>query len=174
MKRALAIITLIMACNTLSAQGLQGYKVRLAQPNELGARVVVNEQGEARQLLNSAPAGDAEQMVNGYRVEIFSDNTSQARRLAYEAYAKFKELYPDMPADDKKDIRYDSPKYTVRIGYYLTQEEAIIMCGKLKNYFKAYPRNEKLPLSVFTQPDVVISAEPADPTEPAPTDGSGE
>lgn len=137
---------------TANGQNLASYKARLAQPGPEGARVVVTEAGSAASVIRSAPAGNPSQIIECYRVEIFFDTSANARKLAYDTYARFRELFPGIPADEKNDISYTSPKYTVRVGYFLTREEAIAMCGRLKVHFeKAYPRADRIELSKFAE-----------------------
>lgn len=141
---------LLLAAGAAWGQSLYSYKSRLAQPGANGARVLVEEMGDAALLMRSVPAGNIDQKVNGYRIEIFFDTSSNARKLAVETHARFQELFPEIPTDVTKDIKYESPKYTVRVGYFLRHEEAIIFCGRIKSAFeKAYPRSERLSLSDF-------------------------
>lgn len=112
-------------------------------------RVEVEEVGEAAVLMQSMPAGDPERLVTVYRVEIFSDNTALARERAYEAYAKFRALCPEVATNERRDINYSSPKYTVRVGAFLTHEEAQALCGRLRGAFEAYIRTDRMPLSTF-------------------------
>jgi hypothetical protein len=153
MMKKIAIIFFVLIPVFAHAQGVRSFEARLGQESYAGGRIEVTEMGRAAAVTASLPTGDTERMVDGYRVEIFSDNSADARARAYEAYAKFRELCPDVVSDDATDIRYDSPKYTVRVGRYLTREEALVMCGRLKNVFKAYPRSEQFRLSVFAQPE---------------------
>lgn len=144
------LLALALVSATAYGQNLASYKSRLAQPGTEGARVTVTEAGGAAQIIEAAPAGNPNQIIDCYRVEIFFDTSANARRLAYDTYSKFRELFPEIPADEKNDISYSSPKYTVRVGYFLTREEAIAMCGRLKAHFEtAYPRTDKIELSKF-------------------------
>lgn len=133
-------------------QNLAAYKSRLAQPAANGARVTVTEAGDAAQAVRSAQSANPSQTIEYYRVEIFFDTSPNARKLAYETYAEFRELFPEIPADEKYDINYTSPKYSVRVGYFLTREEAIAMCGRLRGHFKnAYPRADHIEISKFAE-----------------------
>ncbi len=111
--------------------------------------VVSGEVGRAEELMRSMPAGNLGRRVTVYRVEIFSDNPAVARERAYAAYAKFRDMCPEVGANERRDIRYDSPKYTVRVGAFLTHEEAIALCGRLRGTFNAYIRTDQMPLSTF-------------------------
>ncbi len=142
------ILVLAFMPFALVGQSLGAYESKLGDA-AAGAYIDVEEVGMAATILDSIPAGHIRRTVDVYRVEIFSDNTANARARAYEAYAKFRELCPDIPTDLSRDIRYDSPKYTVRVGSFLTHDEALILVGRLKNVFKAYPRTDQMPLSTF-------------------------
>lgn len=147
MKKLLVLTVLVPAMAV--GQDIRSFERGLAYRTNDGSRAVVEEVGRAAALVESLPEGDTERTVNAYRVEIFSDNTASARQRAYEAYAKFRELCPEIPTDELRDIRYDSPKYTVRVGNFLTYDEALVLCGRLRGTFNAYCRIEKLPLSTF-------------------------
>lgn len=121
------------------------------QANTTSGRVHVDAVGEAARLMRDVPTGSGAQQVTAYRVEIFNDNTATARERAYEAYSRFRELHPDIEASESRDIRYDSPKYTVRVGAFLTHDEAAALCGRLRSSFKAYVRTETMPLSIFSK-----------------------
>ncbi|MCL2562285.1 MAG: hypothetical protein FWE10_08230 [Rikenellaceae bacterium] len=124
------------AAGQLSAQGLVSYRARLAQPSTMGARVEVTETDSAAAAIRAAAVGNPNQMIEYFRVEIFFNTTPNARRLTYEAYARFRELFPDIPADERHDISYSSPKFTVRVGYFLTRDEAVAAVGRLRPVFE--------------------------------------
>ncbi len=132
-----------------------------------GQEIIAEEVGDAAILMQSMSEGDLNRKVSAYRVEIFSDNTSAARARAYEAYAKFRELCPEVATDERRDIRYNSPKYTVRVGMFLTYEEALALCGRLRNSFNAYIRTEQLPLSQFAgrMPIAPLQRSPEEPED---------
>lgn len=106
--------------------------------------------GRAAALVEAVPKGNASREVTVYRVEIFSGNDASARQGAYAAYGRFRALCPEVATSEGRDIRYNSPKYTVSVGMYLTHEEALVLCGRLKGSFPAYVRTEQRPLSTFS------------------------
>ncbi len=166
-RKIFILIAFALTAATAEGQNLATYKMRLAQTGTDGARVTVTEFGSAASAIRSVPAGNPDRKIECYRVEIFFDNSANARKLAYETYAQFRELFPDCPADEKSDITYDRPTYRVRVGYFLTHEEAIAMCGRLKPHFKnAYPSAEQIELSKFAERAFpVFIEEPALPVE---------
>ena len=152
--KKLFILTIITLATTgqLPAQGLVSYRARLAQPAATGARVEVTETGNAAAAIRAAAVGNPNQMIDYFRVEIFFNTTPNARRLTYEAYARFRELFPDIPADERYDISYSSPKFTVRVGYFLTRDEAVAACGRLRSAFgTAVVHSARIELSRFAE-----------------------
>lgn len=151
-RKIFIFIAFALTAAAARGQNLETYKISLAQTSVDGARITVTEAWGAASVINSIPAGSPDRIIDCYRVEIFFDTSSNARKLAYDTYAQFRELFPNIPADEKNDIGYSSPKYSVRVGYFLTHEEAIAMCGRLKPHFeKAYPRAERIELSKFAE-----------------------
>lgn len=152
MKRKILIILAIVAASYgAHGQSLTTYKAKLAQPSPDGTRITVVEAGDAGRIIGSGQGGNPSQTIEYYRIEIFFDTSPNARRLAYETYAQFRELFPEIAADARNDISYTSPKYSVRVGYFLTREEAIAMCGRLRSHFNAYPRADNLEISKFAE-----------------------
>ncbi len=143
----------VLEADTTEVELLDDAQIRELADRELravmGRTPLAEEIGEAEVLMRSMPDGNPARKVTAYRVEIFSDNTSAARAKAYQAYAKFRELHPRIPTNERRDIRYDSPKYTVRVGMFLTEEEALALRGRLRGTFNAYIRQEQVPLSTF-------------------------
>ncbi len=67
-------------------------------------------------------------VVDGYRVQVFSSNAhGTAKRNAFNIEQKLKSSYPYMPIY----ISYSSPFWKVRIGDFLTQEEARLFLNEL-------------------------------------------
>ncbi len=155
MKKILLLLAIVPA--VAFGQGIRDYEARLGVPNSEGASIVVSEIGGAA-AIGRLPEGNKYRKVTAYRVEIFSDNTASARERAYHALARFREVCPDVPTNASRDIRYDSPKYTVRVGMMLTHEEALVLCGRLRGAFAAYPRTEQMSLSVFESRGGIIAS----------------
>ncbi|MCD8072325.1 MAG: hypothetical protein LUE10_03975, partial [Alistipes sp.] len=89
------------------------------------------------------------------------------RANAYSAKARFENSFPGIPVD----IKYDNPDWKVTAGYCLTNEEAIILLGRIKRQFpKAFPLQEDIPLEAFTR----YTASPADqPAEEPDIEAAG-
>ena len=118
------------------------FKEALAVPDpETGSRVIVRESADISSFLNKPTNGHKK--IRGYRVRIFFDNSQQARANAQATLARFKESFPDIPAD----MIYENPYFKVAVGNCLTMDEAMIVWGRVKDQFpQAVPAREDLPL----------------------------
>ena len=142
--RRLSILTLMLLCAAVSlrAQSLDAFKQRLAEPVAgtafFGrAQVTVAEQAEA------VRAGQ-QLRVRGFRVCIFSDNGPEARNGAFAAQKLFEETYPGV----KVYMDYKIPYFVVSVGDCLSNEEAVILKGRVTGTFpKAFLKNEEFPIS---------------------------
>ena len=80
----------------------------------------------AASAVRSMEGRRAPEKVRGYRVRIYFDNVQHARSQAESVMARFREIYPDIPAY----MDYDNiPYFKVTVGNCLTMEEAIILWG---------------------------------------------
>ncbi|MCD7969470.1 MAG: hypothetical protein LUF87_03870 [Alistipes sp.] len=156
--KAFLSLLLIAGATTASGQDAAAVVGRLSVPDGPGgASITVTEKGEAASIVRMASSARRNTRVNGYRVRIFFDNKQNARGQANAALNRFRELYPGIPAD----MKYDVPDFKVTAGYCLTNEEAIILWGRIKNQFpKAFLIPEEIPLSAFTYEEIL-------PEEPA-------
>ena len=142
--RRLSILTLMLLCAAVSlrAQSLDAFKQRLAEPVAgtafFGrAQVTVAEHGDA------VRAGQ-QLRVRGFRVCIFSDNGPEARNGAFAAQKLFEETYPGV----KVYMDYNIPYFVVSVGDCLSNEEAVILKGRVTGTFpKAFLKNEEFPIS---------------------------
>lgn len=131
---------LLCAAVSLRAQSLDAFKQRLAEPVAgtafFGrAQVTVAEHG-AR--------GGQQLRVRGFRVCIFSDNGPEARNGAFAAQKLFEETYPGV----KVYMDYKIPYFVVSVGDCLSNEEAVILKGRVTGTFpKAFLKNEEFPIS---------------------------
>lgn len=158
------IRTLLAFCavvGSVHAQTLETFKSKLSAPGESSGRVRVTEHGVAASAIKSLQVQPTGEKVRGYRVRIFFDNSQNARALANDAIARFKSLYPAIPAY----LVYENPYFKVTVGNCLSIEEANILVGGIKGAFdRAFPVREEIPLSLFGE-----SAESA-PAEGSETD----
>ena len=120
-------------------------KEQLATPAQRDSLTVINEtvtiseKGDAKtiveQHLNTTTNG-----VNGYRIVIFMSNSQTARRDAVTAQENFAYL------------TYENPYFKVAVGNCTTQEEAMILLGRLRSTFpKAFIMRENIDIGEFTR-----------------------
>ncbi len=128
-------------------------KERLAAPAQRDSLTTVNETvaiteyGDAativEQSLNTTTNG-----VNGYRIVIFMGNSQTARRDAVTAQENFATLFPQ----EQSYLTYENPYFKVAVGNCTTQEEAMILLGRLRGTFpKAFIMRENINISEFSK-----------------------
>ena len=147
MTRIILILTLLVVAISAGAQSLDRFRSSLAQ-SQNGAAIVVNEQGDASSAVESAMSQTQRSNVRGYRIGIFYDNSQDARERAAEAEQLFRSSFPSIPV--YKDYR--NPYFIVTVGNCLTQEEATILWGRVKNLFpKAHITRTDIPIALFSR-----------------------
>ena len=100
----------------------------------ISGKVVVKEPGDAATIVD-ANLHQEPKAINGYRIVIFMSNKHSARQDAIATQQQFVELYPN----EGVYLSYENPYFKVTVGNCLTQEEAIIMLGRLQgNFPKAF------------------------------------
>ena len=159
------IITLVLslvATLSLSAQNLtpqqditprKNIKERLAAPAQRDSLTIVNEtvqiteQGDAATIVSNN-LQVAQKVVNGYRIVIFMSNSQSARRDAVAAQENFSLLFPQ----EQSYLSYENPYFKVAVGNCTSQEEAIILLGRLRSSFpKAFIMRENINMGEFTR-----------------------
>ena len=140
-------LLLALASAPLSGQTLDQFKRQATQADpSYNSRVVATEHGSAATVVHSMQAQPSGTKIPGYRVRIFLDNGQNARASANGAIARFREIYPDIPAY----LSYENPYFKVTVGNCLTSEEAIILLGKIRDAFdRAFLVREEISLSLF-------------------------
>jgi hypothetical protein len=71
--------------------------------------------------------------IPGYRIRIYSNLGTNARKRSQEIRTEFYEKFPDIPIYRE----YDSPYFKVYVGDFRTKIEAIKSLKKIKQYFPA-------------------------------------
>lgn len=147
MKRIVLIVIALMASMTLCAQNLDLFRSQLSQ-SEGGATIVVHEHDDAASAVASATTQTQRSHVRGFRVGIFYDNSQDARVRAAEAEQLFRTNFPSIKV--YKDYR--NPYFIVSVGDCLTQEEATILWGRVKNLFpKAHITRTEIPIAALAR-----------------------
>jgi hypothetical protein len=81
------------------------------------------------------------QVVDGYRVQIFFDSGSNSKKRASDAMDEFISKYPT----SKVFLTYKEPYYRVRVGNFRTLNEAVGFQKKIiSDYPNAFPVKEKI------------------------------
>lgn len=159
------IITLVLslvATLSLSAQNLtpqqditprKNIKERLAAPAQRDSLTIVNETVQVTEQGDAATIASnnlqvAQKAVNGYRIVIFMSNSQSARRDAVAAQENFSLLFPQ----EQSYLSYENPYFKVAVGNCTSQEEAIILLGRLRSSFpKAFIMRENINMGEFTR-----------------------
>ena len=128
-------------------------KERLAAPAQRDSLTIVNEtvqvteQGDAATIVSNN-LQVAQKAVNGYRIVIFMSNSQSARRDAVAAQENFSLLFPQ----EQSYLSYENPYFKVAVGNCTSQEEAIILLGRLRSSFpKAFIMRENINMGEFTR-----------------------
>ncbi len=109
--------------------------------------VQIAEQGDAA-IIVDANLQASPKSINGYRIVIFMSNTQSARRDAVAAQENFAALFPQ----EQSYLSYENPYFKVAVGNCTTQEEAIILLGRLRGTFpKAFIMRENINIGEFTR-----------------------
>ncbi|MFR9546504.1 MAG: SPOR domain-containing protein [Rikenellaceae bacterium] len=103
---------------------------------QLPPNVKVELDATAQRAINSN--NKSVDLVKGYRVCIFSDNSQNARSNAQKILNQYNEMSMDIEAT----MEYDNPFFRVYTGYCINRNEAVRLLGKLKPSF---------PLSIISQ-----------------------
>lgn len=159
------IITLtlaLLATITVSAQNVapqqevaprKNIKEQLASPAQRDSLTIVNEtvqiteQGDAATIVKNN-LEVAPKAINGYRIVIFMSNSQTARRDAVSAQENITALFPQEPSY----LTYENPYFKVAVGNCTSQEEAIILLGRLRGTFpKAFIMRENISLGEFAR-----------------------
>lgn len=140
-------VALALVATAAGAQTTRSVAERLARADGAGgARVQVTEYGDAAGLIKGLESTRSLTRLSGYRVRIFFDNSQNARAMASHTMSKFKEMYPDIPIYET----YQTPYFKVTVGNCLTNEEAVILWGQIKETFdKAFVIVEDIPVSAL-------------------------
>ncbi len=157
------VLTLaLLATLTASAQNIapqqevaprNKIKEHLASPAQRDSLTIVNEtvqiteQGDAATIVGKN-LEVAQKAVNGYRIVIFMSNSQTARRDAVAAQENVTTLFPQ----EQSYLSYENPYFKVAVGNCTSQEEAIILLGRLRGTFpKAFIMRENINIGEFTR-----------------------
>lgn len=147
-RRIVVLLIAVASCGAVYGQSLTDFKAKLSSPDSLYlSRVEVREQGNASSALNSLGQKTlASDKINIYRVNIFFDNSQDARAAAQKTDEKFKELFADIPSY----LVYENPYFKLTVGNCTSSEEAIVLLGQLRSHFEnAFVSRENVTLETL-------------------------
>lgn len=154
MKKYFVIIAILLGTlSVANAQRSERVIERLEIPDpHSNAWAVVLQKGSVGSVVRSieerreGALRATQNKVNGYRVCIFLDNSQVARAEANTTRSKFRELFPETPVY----LDYENPYWKVTVGDCITNEEAIVLWGRVKNTFgNAFVKRERIDISNF-------------------------
>ncbi|MBP3550340.1 MAG: hypothetical protein J6J57_01690 [Alistipes sp.] len=162
MKYLFTILATIFAISA-SAQNIQPQEQEVASPKKIKERLALPAQRDSLTVVSETVQivehGDAativeqhidatSKAVNGYRIVIFMSNAQTARRDAVLAQENFAQLFPQ----ERSYLSYENPYFKVAVGNCTTQEEAMILLGRLRGTFpKAFIMRESIAIGEFTR-----------------------
>ncbi len=97
-------------------------------------RITFNQNDSIRNLVIKHIAYNKhKEGIPGYRIRIYSNLGTNARKRSQEIRTEFYDKFPDIPIYRE----YDSPYFKVYVGDFRTKIEAIKSLKKIKKYFPA-------------------------------------
>ncbi len=160
MKYIFAILATIITISAVAQESTpqdvaprKSIKEQLSSPAQLDSLTTINqtvqivEQGDAATIVEKN-LEVASRAINGYRIVIFMSNAQTARRDAVATQENFAQLFPQ----EQSYLTYENPYFKVAVGNCTTQEEAIILLGRLRGTFpKAFIMRENINIDEFTR-----------------------
>ncbi len=115
--------------------------LKMSQEQLSLGKITINEDESAQRAIESYSAQPQANIVNGYRVGVYFDNSVNARSGAMDVMKRCEMLLHDLPAT----MSYDNPYFKVSVGYCISEEEAVIMLNRVQKHFrKAYLMREQI------------------------------
>ncbi|MBR5323964.1 MAG: SPOR domain-containing protein [Muribaculaceae bacterium] len=127
-----ALVLVAVSATTLMAKD-DSIVRELEQPSN-GGVVKVFQSPELASLLLRDTTALEEQMVSGYRIQVYSDNM---QRRAKEMAQERAQMIQASDSTLATYVTFNSPFWRVRVGNYSSYEEAAIKLRELKKQFPA-------------------------------------
>ena len=125
-----ALVLMVMSVTTLMAKD-DSIVRELEQPKN-GGVVKVYQSPELTQMLLRDTTALEEQMVSGYRIQVYSDNMQRRAKEMAQERAK---MIQNSDSTLATYVTFNSPFWRVRVGNYSSYEEAAIKLRELKKQF---------------------------------------
>ena len=129
-----ALVLMVISVTTLMAKD-DSIVRELEQPSN-GGVVKVYQSPELTQMLLRDTTALEEQMVSGYRIQVYSDNMQRRAKEMAQERAK---MMQDSDSTLATYVTFNSPFWRVRVGNYSSYEEAAIKLRELKKQFPLIP-----------------------------------
>ena len=129
-----ALVLMVMSVTTLMAKD-DSIVRELEQPSNGGVVKVYQSPELTQMLLRDTPALE-EQMVSGYRIQVYSDNMQRRAKEMAQERAK---MIQSSDSTLATYVTFNSPFWRVRVGNYSSYEEAAIKLRELKKQFPSIP-----------------------------------
>ena len=126
----LVFVLMVLSVTTLMAKD-DSIVRELEQPRN-GGVVKVYQSPELTSLLRRDTTAIEEQMVSGYRIQVYSDNMQRRAKEMAQERAK---MIQDSDSTLATYVTFNSPFWRVRVGNYSSYEEAAIKLRELKKQF---------------------------------------
>ena len=126
----LVFVLMVLSVTTLMAKDHSIVR-ELEQPRN-GGVVKVYQSPELTSLLRRDTTAIEEQMVSGYRIQVYSDNMQRRAKEMAQERAK---MIQDSDSTLATYVTFNSPFWRVRVGNYSSYEEAAIKLRELKKQF---------------------------------------
>ena len=125
-----ALVLMLVSVTTLMAK--ENSIVRELEKPSNGGVVKVYQSPELASLLLRDTTAIEEQMVSGYRIQVYSDNMQRRAKEMAQERAKMIQASDSTLATY---VTFNSPFWRVRVGNYSSYEEAAIKLRELKKQF---------------------------------------
>ena len=124
------LLLMIVSVTTLLAK--EGSIIRELEQPRNGGEVKVFQSPELTAMLLRDTTAIEEQMVSGYRIQVYSDNMQRRAKEMAQERAK---MIQDSDSTLATYVTFNSPFWRVRVGNYSSYEEAAIKLRELKKQF---------------------------------------
>ncbi len=152
MKTLFVTLLGMLAIGHAAAQDIATFKQHLASPVQVDSTTVVRstvrvaEQGDAADIVNVKSSATR---IEGFRIVVFMRNAQTARQDGIAAQQNCSTLFPA----ERNYLLYENPYFKVMLGNCTSQEEAIILLGRVRNTFpKSFIMRESIPIAEFRAP----------------------
>lgn len=141
---SLAVDSLAVDSVIVVVRNLETYKEHLTSSVDsllIGSVAISEDKSAAAALLSLQQRRDATgDLLDGYRVGVYFDNSAAARARALWVVEQCKLKMPYVIPT----MSYDNPYFKVALGYCVSLEEAVILLNKVQRHFpKAYLMREQ-------------------------------